>query len=372
MINIRFKAIAVIVLHLLLPHNSFNTQQDLNIETVELINNSDTRSSGAIDNFWTNPSTWFLYAPGIFCAEDTICRYGDRYLATTGEWVFGNKNFQTINGSMARGCNFAEIVLTDVEKLHAAQESNSAKSLFENMLYKFANFFLQKKRNAPFNIIIEGSSKTGYTLNPYFIDLAKMNFGQERDIKILSDNYDICCQKKLSNEIVAYGNSRGAATVFDFIATEYAQKSEKCIKAVVLEGCFDAVRYVTWLNPILSLLPSYSAYGIAPINDFLIQQFVEVCTRYEIPVLCITSLRDEIVPSDNTKNLCNALKNAGLENFYLLELQRSRHSFYMLDDEEDIRRYLSVVHAFYRYYNLSYNEALAQEGLEELDRCRIS
>jgi hypothetical protein len=322
--------------------------------------------------FWTYPHDAYLFAPGILCAEYLVGKYCPYYETSTGQVVTGNQSFQTVNGLTARSCNFAEIVLTDEKKITPGQQRSLTKAFFEKNFYKFANFLLFKRTMEPYDIVIQGDSKTGYTLKPYLIDFSKINFGQELDIKILSDNYDQCCNNDMDSTMVLYGNSRGAATAFNFMALEYGKKTDKRIKAVVLEGCFDAVRHVTWLNLILKMLPSYRPKGIAPIEMAVLQKFVENCTANSIAVCCITSDTDKIVPSVNTKKLCQNLQKLGLKDFYLLELHHSSHSCYMLDNEEDARRYQSVVHAFYKKYGLSHNARLAQEGYEELERCAIS
>lgn len=322
--------------------------------------------------FWTYPFDTYLFAPGILCAEYLIGKYCPYYCASTGQIVIGNQQFHVINGYNACSCNFAEIILAEEERIKLAENSYSPKNWLEKSFYDLANFILLKRTLEPYAIEVIGESKTGFTLKPYFIDPYKINFGQDLDIKILSDQYDACCRSNLPESIILYGNSRGAATAFNFIATEYGKKIDKRIRAIILEGCFDAVRYVTWLHPLLRLLPKYAPMGISPIDDLIIKKFVEICSQNSIPVLCITSRADRIVPYANTKNLCMKLKEAGLKDFYLVELQRSGHIGYMLDDKKDTQFYLIVVHAFYKKYKCSHNAALAVEGAQELERCRVS
>lgn len=324
------------------------------------------------DNFWTRPYDSYLFAPGILCSEYLIGKYCPYYLASTGQIVIGNQEFHVVNGYTAHSCNFAEIVLAEETKIEFAEKSYFPKALFDQSFYTIANFILLKRTLEPYHIELRGESKTGFTLKPYFIDPYKVNFGQNLDIEILSGQYDLCCQSNEPNSMVLYGNSRGAATVFNFMATEYQKKADKRIRAIVLEGCFDAVRYVTWLNPFLSLLPHYEPMGISPIDEPIIKKFVEVCMLNSISVLCVTSRIDRIVPYENTKKLCMKLIEAGLKNFYLVVLQHSGHTGYMIDDKNDIQRYKRSVHAFYQKCGCSHNAALAAEGSQELERSQLS
>ncbi len=111
--------------------------------------------------------------------------------------------------------------------------------------------------------------------------------------------------------------------------------------------------------------------GINPLSSAIIKLFVRICSSNNISVLFVTSVKDQRVPAQNTKNLCAALKNAGLENLYLLELKNSTHSAYLKDDAIDAENYETTVHALYKKCNLSCDLTLAAQGEELLEKSRL-
>ena len=95
--------------------------------------------------------------------------------------------------------------------------------------------------------------------------------------------------------------------------------------------------------------------GIAPIK--LVSEFPK-----DTPVVFITSKIDEEVPYECTKNLAQALANAGHNEVYIIELEKSRHSWYAMDNAQDIELYLTAMHAIYKHYELPYIEEYASKA----------
>lgn len=310
------------------------------------------------NNFWSGKGVNYLFAPGILSSEYVVGKYCSHYKASTGESIIGFQALELINGEATLSCNFAEIVLGDI---------SNAKGMLRNRLNGFAEGIQKWRFQKPYNIRIEGESEIGLTLKPYLINLFQFNIGQDLDMDIYSKQYDQCCAKNEQGDMVLYGTSRGAATIFNFIATEYSKKTDKRVKAIVLEGCFDAVRNVSMFESLMRLLPGYKKYGKSPID--LVQDFVTVCNENNIRLLAITSKIDTIVPHKNTMHLCEQLLEKGLKEFYVLELEHSGHRDYTCNDGEDMQRYQKVVHAFYKKYNLPHNPMLAFAGQQELERC---
>jgi len=318
-------------------------------------------SQAESQSLWSGQGAQWLFAPGILCSEYSVGKYCPRYKASTGETVSCSQALDLLNGAATVSCNFAEIVLSEVNS--AAHKVGILRNRLNGLAEGFQTWRFQK----PYTIKIEGESTTGLTLKPYLINPFQFNIAQDLDISIYSKQYDTCCLKNDQHEMVLYGTSRGAATVFNFIATEYKNKSDKRVKAIILEGCFDAVRNVSSFEAFIRLLPQYKKYGKAPID--LVEEFVTVCNENNIAVLFVTSKIDTIVPYKNTMRLCEQLAKKGLKQLYVLQLERSGHRDYTCNDGEDMQRYQTTVHAFYKKYDLPHNPMLAFAGQSSLERC---
>jgi hypothetical protein len=347
---------------------------------------------------WTTPSdtsTSFVFSPGIMSNERQIAKYCRNYAASTGEKVTCRNDFETISGTRCSSCNFAEITLNPVEtgpkKKKPWYASLHPSHIAGSIYWKIRNKFIDPLEKIDIALLpenqawVEGKPHNGLTLRKHTINFNALNIGQTADITILSGYYDRHVQAFPDSDVVMYGVSRGSATTFLFLATEYESKSIKHIKAAVLEGCFDAVKHVvkqrfptlcksdfihSSLHTMLtSIFRSYQPNGLSPLSK--VNELVHICNTHDIPLLFITSRADSIVRFGCTQNLCTALKQAGIRNAYLLVLEKSDHPFYMLDNETDKRTYEAVVHAFYKKYNLSHDTALAQKGELLLERCKI-
>lgn len=320
---------------------------------------------------WSKPFNSYLFAPGLWSSEHQAAKYCSLYHASTGQKILGKHGFELINGNYTQACNFAEINITKLANLFEAQKSWWPSALFMNVLYAVGKVILTNSNNR-YKVSIEGESNNGLTLNPYTLNLLHLNFGQQRDIHIVSALYNRLCSEAFPQDMVLFGVSRGAAAVFNFMALEYPKKPQKRVKAIILESCFDSLENLTCLSYPLSFLIDYSYRGVSPISPLIIKLFVEVCNFYKIPVLFVTSLKDQRVPAERTLNLKDALKRSGLHDFYCLILKHSTHSAYLKDDPiHDGVIYEAVVHAFYKKYGLSYDEAKASAGQEDLKRAFV-
>ena len=214
-----------------------------------------------------------------------------------------------------------------------------------------------------------------------FIKRTALNFGQEADVKALSQAYDVHVKQYGNTDSILYASSRGAAAGINFLATTYHQKKHKYIKAAVLESCFDSME--TLLDYIYEKLvpfkstatrnmfkklfcaiyPEYNPDGLAPISS-------ASAAPHDIPILLITSKKDILVPVESTQKLYYALKESRHPDIYILELNNSSHPRYMMANEDDKRTYEAVVHAFYQKYGLSHNPELAAYGAPILADCQ--
>ncbi len=324
---------------------------------------------------WSNPYNAYLFAPGLWSSEHQAAKYCSRYTASTGQTIVGKHGFELINGEYTGACNFSEIRLTKLAALQEADSSWWPRALCMKGVYSLGKSILTKSNNRYQVSIEETPEETpneGLTLNPYILDLQKLNFGQINDIQIVSQEYDKICTGCPNQDIILFGVSRGAAATINFMALEYLKKPQKRVKAIVLEGCFDSFDNLTCLGYPLSFFTGYQYQGISPISPVIVRLFTMISNYYQIPILFTTSLKDQRVPAKNTFNLCDALKKAGVKDIYCLTLKNSTHSAYLKDDlHNDALIYEQVVHAFYREYGLSHDPELAQKGYSEFKNCKI-
>lgn len=304
---------------------------------------------GPLGALWTQPYNTYLFAPGLWSSEHQVGKYCQSYHASTGQHIQAQHPYELVNGRYTISCNFPEILL------HSEPQLYFPLPYLQELLLKLSGYIIKKSNEGHKITLVDKQGQT-HDLQRYLLALHKLNFGQELDIACLSKSYDSCLKNSsLPPNIIGFGASRGAAALFNFMAMEYSKKPEQRIKALVFESCFDNVPNLTSLSPLLgSLLPHYNHKGPFPLQPEILQAFVAVCTRYNIPVLFVSSLADQRVPYSNTARLYHALKEAGLQNCYFVTLEHSTHSAYLKDNEADALRYQAAVHAFYKKHGLSY------------------
>jgi hypothetical protein len=89
-----------------------------------------------------------------------------------------------------------------------------------------------------------------------------------------------------------------------------------------------------------------------------------------LPILFVHSHKDKVVPIKSSQRLYLLLKMLGHEHVYLLELNAGLHGKLIIGPEAET--YQNVVHAFYKKYNLAYNEHFALKGESFLAQCQPS
>lgn len=207
------------------------------------------------------------------------------------------------------------------------------------------------------------------SIKTYAIKIHKMNLGQEGDIAEHKKRVDRCSAEHPDAEVVVYGVSRGSITSFN----AHALYQYENVKALVLEGCPDSISNVvreaqgTLLHYLYTVGVQYvcahNPLGISALS--LVEQFPR-----KTPVLFITSLKDQVVPSNCTLRLVKALKESGHQHTYCLVLKNSSHIGYTVDDPNDAQNYQNVVHAFYKKCGIAgYNNTYACAGEALLEQC---
>jgi len=198
-------------------------------------------------------------------------------------------------------------------------------------------------------------------------DKKLVNLGQELDIQhFLEAHESIFNHVKETCKVVWLGISRGAATVLNAAAI-----SEKHPHAVIVECPFDTLKSVIkhllkrfrvhWvpfsetvgMKIANKQFPLFNKNGIFPLN--MVKDIPK-----ELPILLIHSKRDNVVPVSSSRRLYIELVKTGHINTYLLELASGKHAEAIRG--KDGKCYTYAVHAFYKAFDLPYDETFAQKG----------
>ena len=193
----------------------------------------------------------------------------------------------------------------------------------------------------------------GLPLSPlYHMVIEKDNLAGKEDIEQLTKAIKCCINQHPNLDIVVFGCSRGASTVFSTIALLDTDLI-KHIKLVILEAPFDnaksaiKARFGSYLAPLISKLmlifTSYNESQKSPIS--LAPQF-----PLDIPVGFIMGQKDEIVPMQLTENLINTLKKRGHQKIHENILKNSHHTDMALGDTQDQMDYKKFVDDLYEKY----------------------
>lgn len=315
-----------------------------------------------------------IFYQGILASQTQASKYtGTRgFKGTTGERIVCEKAIDVI------GDVFVKPEIDEIVPL-TYEEYKNLDSLFINPITQISGI-ISKFQNKLYGITASydtnNNGALSHTLQGHRVFLGKMNLGQEPDIANHKRKYDRCVKKFPNADIVLFGVSRGSAATFDAYSTYHYDK----VKMIICEGCFDSIEKVfahryPWVPQIIQrtlyilisrFIINHKPSGIAPIN--MVDRFVKNST---IPVIFITSKTDNVVPTVCTKEIAQAVANAGHKKVYLLELQHSSHSRYMMDNEADRTTYQAFLHALYKTYDLPYIASFAKQGKDLLEQCLV-
>ncbi|MCX5922009.1 MAG: hypothetical protein NTX86_01645 [Candidatus Dependentiae bacterium] len=187
-------------------------------------------------------------------------------------------------------------------------------------------------------------------------------FGQDGDVERL---HHACKDHK---KVILVGVSRGASTIINYLGLCKPNN----IIAAVLESPYDHTEKIGdyFLDVIFKSI--MSEYGKNKFKKFLQLFFVNykhngiqpICLTahipHTIPLLFISSEHDGIIPSWSTKNLYDALREAGHQNAYLLSCQHGAHGRIIWG--KDGKKFRNIVHAFYRHHKIPHQDSWAAEG----------
>lgn len=324
---------------------------------------------------WTIPHNEpvTIYFQGILNSQAQCAKYiGSQTLhATTGETIKATRN---INGMLHP---FIGVELDDVQPASCQQKTRWYHYL--NPAHWITCWLYKRsiRDNAYATITVENPNphkKISHTLARHSVSLSQISFGQERDITNHKRRWDACRQQFPGNPKILWGASRGAATTFNAFARHRTNYSN--VSLVIVEGCYDTL-FATIsdrvhpfakklglhkkLHTLIGMFTEYNPFGISPLKS------VEIFPEH-VPVVFVTSKADKVVPPQRTHNLANALSARGKNDVYLIELQRSTHNGYTVDDTQDMKLYQHGLHAIYKKLNLPYVPEYAQEYEGKLDQ----
>ncbi len=314
--------------------------------------------------FWNGASdvpVSYFYAPAVFGSEIIMGRYCPRFTARTGE-IISFKSGGNVIGHPHTAVLFPEINTKKPTKFTLNPVTACMNSV-RRVIFPIAEYYFSKK----YEIAWEDNPLSSSTVANYFPQPWSTNLAQKKDIQALKRHFEKHVNKHYPNtNVVLYGDSRGAATIFNFIALH----NPAHVKAAVLEGIFDCIPHVIKhflyddKNPFIEkqlytlfsmLVRKYRHDGTTP------RKCAEIITD-DIPLLFVISLKDGLISAQNTFWLYKRLKQRGFENIHLLVLKNSAHPAYMMDDPRDRHVYETTVHAFYRHYGLPHNAEKAAQG----------
>lgn len=187
----------------------------------------------------------------------------------------------------------------------------------------------------------------------YHSRITEINIAGRDDIRQHQNAIRDCSRKNPEKNIILYGVSRGASMTFLSIAT-LPEEERKNVKMIILEAPFDSV-------------PSVLNYRFGPLIASWLLEWLQACTKYDptyitpldstttfpldIPVVFITSLKDQIVHHTLTQNLIDALRERNHPSIYHLMLNESSHTAMSLEKIDDgNKKYYRFIHEIYKKY----------------------
>lgn len=304
----------------------------------------------------------YLYAPGLMATELMMGRYCPQFVASTGENVTWRTAGHTI------GQPHSSVVFSEIDLRKPGYFTLNPIAMIINGVRKDLTGLMRRYWQERYNFSVDIDPKGKRSIIDYGINFGDANIGQGADIHRLKKAYKKHVKKHADSDVILYGDSRGAATIFNFIALHNPSE----VKAAVLEGIFDDVSHLM-KHLIYDDKEPRAERRLMTLNSWIMGEYDRngQCPRMsvekiadEIPLLFVTSLKDGLCNPQGPFYLYKRLKERGHKNVHILVLKKAWHPCYMLDDADDKNAYESVVHAFYRHYKLPHNADKAAVGAE--------
>ncbi len=301
----------------------------------------------------------YIYAPGFQGSELMMGRYCPAFTAATGEKVIWRSGGHVIDHP------HSAVVFPEIDMRKPGYFTFNPITAYINGIRSDLAPLAQRFMQDTFDFTVEDNPNSLLSVINYSFNFSKANLGQALDIKALQDTYNQHRTFYPEHDIVLYGDSRGAATIFSFIAHHKPAN----VKAAVLDGVFDelqhAIKHFLYTDKTANeekrlydtakfTLGSYKEDGICP------RMSAEIISD-DVPLLIVISLKDGLIWPQCTFYLYNRLRERGHKKVHLLVLKHAFHPGYMVNTD-DKKIYESAVHAFYKKYGVPYNSALAAQG----------
>lgn len=214
-------------------------------------------------------------------------------------------------------------------------------------------------------------------------NISEISIGQETDLLSLQRKYESWKKRQDRTEgFIGYAVSKGTIPFLTY------QEVLSEMRLLVLEGAVDSIPNVlpkrifntvksetvakhvmTVVNSAFSFFEKkkvfkYSSTGSSPLD--CVERFPQ-----NVPIVFISSKKDEVVPFENTKRIAQALKDRGKNDVYFIELEHSRHAYYTTDHPDDIRMYRTCLHAVFELLGLKHEAHLAEQGRQHLEKITL-
>lgn len=303
------------------------------------------------------PPTYYFFSPGLFADENQLEKYCSNF--KDSHLKANSSSFVDVIGTPVFFCDFEQRIIRKNSEgyFRSINPAYLIKNSLKQAVYFFTTYF-----HSALNFSLQSKLNFRRFLVGKWYDLSKISFGQESDIEIFKRSYQKALFeiKDINNQShVLYGITRGAATIFNFVAIE----NPKNIKALICEGIFDSFQnLIQYRFPYSSLIVLKFLEAITNFDSQKISPAMNVLKiPKDLPILLIASFKDKIVPCQCSINLYKELIKTGHHNVHLLLLDTVYpRSFFAT--EEDINLYQDIVHAFYKKYNLPHIQKSADRG----------
>lgn len=312
----------------------------------------------------------YLYAPGLMATEMAMGRYCPKFVASTGE------KFTFKKGGDVIGQPHMAVVFPEIDLRKPTYFTFNPITWYVNKIKNELYPLMSRIFRDAYAFECEENPSSKLSVINYGFNLSKANGAQAEDIKAIANTYKELIKKYPDTDVVLYGDSRGSTALFNFLA----EHNPAQVKAAVLESIYDDMdHYIKhlfyidkdknaekWLRYLYcTIVRSFKWNGLSA------RKCAEKITD-DASLLLVGSLGDGLVAPQCVIYLYKRLIERGHKKVHLLMLKASSHPCYMLDNAQDKELYESVVHAFYKHYNLPYIEEKAAKGAEQFAKTQPS
>lgn len=342
--------------------------------TVKQTRKSPSTKAGQSLSKWSGDldDTAYLYYQGMNASQTQATRYveGNTLVLSTGEVA-------TCRQSGVNTIPRARIWLFPESQEVQRHTKIGATGRLEHLIHGIK---VKRPKDLPYQPMYP-TNESG-TLHHYSINPNQCSLGQKTDIRDHKLKFDALIQANPNiRKVVLYGPSRGAATHFSALA----EHQYKLVKLVVLEAAPSSMSGI--IKSYAARIPGLRGLGkylynktLASIilgNQHVFDKKSQARGHVEsfpthVPLVVISSLKDGIVPAENTIRLAlrvaaHRINSRDREQpVYFLLLEDAGHNTY-----SNSQRYNNFIHAVYKRHGLPFDERAAREGEKDLEKADL-